>query len=157
MRYWTPAAGAARTRSPWPRPGCRSWAWTFAETAIARAREKAADRGIGAEFAIVDAFELQRIGRTFDAVLDCGLLHTFDAEEEPSYVASLGRVTRPGSRLHLLCFSDEGEDLGPHPVGRAELETTFNEATGWSITSLEPARIETNFHDNGASRLAGGN
>jgi len=48
-----------------------------AETALAIAREKARDRGIEVEFAAVDAFQLERLGRRFQTVLDCGLFHTF--------------------------------------------------------------------------------
>ena len=49
-----------------------------AETALAIARDKADDRGIEVEFAAVDAFQLERLGSTFETVLDCGLFHTFD-------------------------------------------------------------------------------
>ena len=51
-----------------------------AETALATARAKAADRGIEAEFATADALRLERLGRRFATVLDCGLFHTFDGE-----------------------------------------------------------------------------
>ena len=54
-----------------------------AETALAIARTKAADRAIKVEFAAADAFKLERLGRKFDTVLDSGLFHTFDAEERP--------------------------------------------------------------------------
>jgi ubiquinone/menaquinone biosynthesis C-methylase UbiE len=64
-----------------------------AETALAIARAKAADRGIEAEFAAADAFQLERLGRSFQTVLDCGLFHTFDVDERPRYVASLASVT----------------------------------------------------------------
>src|SRR5690348_13536201 len=43
-----------------------------AETALAIAREKANDRGIEAEFALADALKLERLGRRFGTVLDCG-------------------------------------------------------------------------------------
>jgi SAM-dependent methyltransferase len=69
-----------------------------AETAVALAREKAAARGIDAEFAAADALHLERLGRTFRTVLDCGLFHTFDATERPQYVASLASVTSPAER-----------------------------------------------------------
>jgi SAM-dependent methyltransferase len=44
-----------------------------AETALAMARAKAGDRGIEAEFAAADAFRLERLERTFETVLDCGV------------------------------------------------------------------------------------
>lgn len=52
-----------------------------AETAVTIAREEAEGRGIEAEFAVADAFHLGRLGRRFDTVLDCGLVHAFDDDE----------------------------------------------------------------------------
>ncbi len=122
-----------------------------AETALAMAREKAADRGIEVEFAVADAFQLERLGRRFETVLDCGLFHTFDPDERPRYVSSLAAVTEPDGTLYVLCFSDEGTDPGPHPVSRAELGAAFGPGTGWKVVAIEPDRVQTRFHgDNGA-------
>lgn len=123
----------------------------LAETALAMAREKARERGLAAEFATADAFHLEHLGRTFNTVLDCGLFHTFDADERPAYVTSLAAVTENGGTLYVLCFSDEGPDIGPHPVSQQELRAAFNSSTGWNIVSLIPDRVHTRFHgDNGA-------
>jgi SAM-dependent methyltransferase len=122
-----------------------------AETALARAREKAAARGIDVEFTAADAFHLDDLGRTFETVLDCGLFHTFDPDERPAYVASLAAVTGPDATLYVLCFSDEGADAGPHPVSRAELQRTFSPGNGWVVEVIEPARVGTRYHgDDGA-------
>jgi SAM-dependent methyltransferase len=121
-----------------------------AETALAIARAKAADRGIEAEFATADALRLERLGRRFATVLDCGLFHTFDGDERPGYVASLASVTEHDGTLHVLCFSDEGPDPGPHPISRRELRAAFNPGTGWDIAALQPDRVQTRFHDDGA-------
>ena len=121
-----------------------------AETALAIARKKAADRGIEVEFAAADAFHLDRLGRKFETVLDCGLFHTFDADERPAYVASLASVTEPNGILYVLCFSDEGPDTGPHPISQEELRAAFNPSSGWNIVAIEPDRIQTRFHNNGA-------
>jgi SAM-dependent methyltransferase len=120
-----------------------------AETALAIAREKARDRGLDAEFAMADAFHLERLERTFDTVLDCGLFHTCDAEERPQYVASLASVTRPDGTLYVLCFRD-GPDSGPHPVSEEEVRAAFNPASGWNVLALDPDVIHTRFHENGA-------
>ncbi len=119
-----------------------------AETALAIARAKADERGIGVEFAAADALRLDRLGRTFETVLDCGLFHTFDRDERPEYVASLASVTERGGTLYVLCFSDEGPDTGPHPVGREELSAAFER--GWKVAAIERDRVETRFHDGGA-------
>lgn len=116
-----------------------------AETALAVAREHAAERGLDAEFVALDAFELEKLERQFDTVLDSGLLHTFDSAEKAAYARSLAAVTKPGGKLYVLCFSDAGPDTGPHPVREDELRAAF--ATGWTIASLEPARVRTRFHD----------
>ncbi|HZE38731.1 MAG TPA: class I SAM-dependent methyltransferase [Stackebrandtia sp.] len=121
-----------------------------ADTALSQARAKAAERGLSAEFATADALALDRLGRTFDTVLDCGLFHTLDAAERPRYLASLAAVTAPGSALHILCFSDTGDDLGPHPVSRADLEAAFTPSTAWTLASIAPDRVDTRFHPHGA-------
>ena len=119
-----------------------------AENAVARARDKAAERGISVEFATADALALERLGRTFETVLDCGLFHTFDADERVAYVAGLASVTEPGGTLHVLCFGDEGlGEPGPHPVSQGELRSAFGAGSGWRVTDISPDRVHTRFHD----------
>jgi SAM-dependent methyltransferase len=121
-----------------------------AETALAMARQKACDRGLAAEFAAADAFHLERLGRRFRTILDCGMFHTCNAEERPGYVASLAAAAEPGATLYLLCFSDAGPGTGPHPVSEQELRAAFTAASGWNITALCAERIETRIHEHGA-------
>jgi SAM-dependent methyltransferase len=118
-----------------------------AETALAMARAKAHDRAIAVEFAVADAFQLERLGRKFATVLDCGLFHTFDGDERPGYVASLASVTEHDGTLYVLCFSDEGPETGPHPVSQKELRAAFNSSTGWNVAAIAPERVQTRFHD----------
>jgi SAM-dependent methyltransferase len=121
-----------------------------AETALAIARAKAGDRGIEVEFAAADALHLERLGRRFDTVLDCGLFHTFDRGERPGYVVSLASVTEHDGTLYVLCFSDEGPDTGPHPVSREELRAAFSSGHEWNVAAIEPDRVQTRYHDHGA-------
>jgi ubiquinone/menaquinone biosynthesis C-methylase UbiE len=118
-----------------------------AETALAIARERARDHGVDVEFATADALRLDRLDRTFDTVLDCGLFHTFDRDERPAYVASLASVTRRGGTLYVLCFSDDEPETGPHPVTRAELTESFSAESGWRVVAIEADRIQTRYHD----------
>ena len=67
------------------------------------------------------------------------------------YVASLASVIARGGTLYVLCFSDEGSDLGPHPVSKLEIISAFQEGDGWSVMAIDPDRLQTRFHDNGAS------
>jgi cyclopropane fatty-acyl-phospholipid synthase-like methyltransferase len=116
-----------------------------AETAISTACETAAARGIDAEFILADARHLKG---AFDTVLDCGLFHTFDADERSEYVVSLASVTRRGGNLYLLCFSDSEPDTGPHPVSESEIREAFS--AGWSVTSVRPERLQSRLHPHGA-------
>ncbi len=121
-----------------------------AETALAIARKKAVDRGIEVELATADALHLERLGRRFATVLDCGLFHTFDGDERPGYVASLAAVTEHDGTLYVLCFSDVGPDIGPHPVSQEELRAAFHASAGWKVAAIEADRVQTTFHDDGA-------
>jgi hypothetical protein len=91
------------------------------------------------------------LGRRFETVLDCGLFHTFDADERPVYVASLASATEHGGTLYVLCFSDKGPDVGPHPVSQQELRAAFNPGSGWNVAAIKPDRLQTRFHENGAA------
>ncbi|MBS1679443.1 MAG: class I SAM-dependent methyltransferase [Actinobacteria bacterium] len=117
-----------------------------AATALEMAWAKGRARGGSAEFALADARHLERLDRTFDTVLDCGLFHTFDEEERRVYVASLAAVTEPGATLFVLCFRDGApESEGPHPVTEAELRAAFVPDAGWRLADLQDARIEVTF------------
>jgi ubiquinone/menaquinone biosynthesis C-methylase UbiE len=116
-----------------------------AETALSIAREKAAARGIDAEFVVADGLHLERLGRVFETVLDCGLFHIFDSDERRDYVASLASVTSRGGDLYVLCFSDVGPDSGPHPISQEELREAFKRSSGWSVAFISPDLIQTRF------------
>lgn len=121
-----------------------------AEAAVAIARDRAAARRLDVEFIVADALRLDRLDRVFDTVLDCALFHAFDADERRNYVASLSSVTRPGSSLYLLCFSDVGPGAaGPHPVSRQELSEPFAAGSGWSIVSVSSERLQARFAPEG--------
>jgi ubiquinone/menaquinone biosynthesis C-methylase UbiE len=131
--------------------GLRVLGVDVAETALSAAREKAATRGMDADFVVVDALHLDRLGRAFETVLDCGLFHTFDSDERRDYVRSLASVTGRGGDLYVLCFSDvEPDRSGPHPVSQEELRTAFKRSSGWSVASVGPDRIQTRFDEQGA-------
>lgn len=117
-----------------------------ARTAVAMAREKADGRGIDVEFAVADALQLECLGRRFQTVLDCGLFHTFGADERANYVESLASVTECDGTVYVLCLSDVGPDIGPHPVSHDELSAAFQPSGGWSVAAIEPDRILTRFH-----------
>jgi SAM-dependent methyltransferase len=106
-------------------------------TAIARARRKALDRGIRADFEVADALDLPALARTFDVAVDFGLFHVFSDADRLLYERSLGAILRPGARYFFLCFSDEQPgDEGPRRVSRPEIRATF--AKGWRVDAIVP-------------------
>jgi SAM-dependent methyltransferase len=117
-----------------------------APTAIQLAQAKAATRGVPASFVVGDALDPGsldgRLGGRFDAVLDCGLFHTFADDERGLYARSLATLLRPGGRTFMLCFSDEEPGTaGPRRISQAEINATF--ADGWRVESIAPRRFAT--------------
>ena len=112
-------------------------------TAIARARAKAAERGLDARFEVADALDLGQLGMTFDTVIDSGLFHVFDDEDRPRYVASLASVLRSGGTCYLMCFSDLQEGtFGPRRVRKDEIVSAFS--GGWIVAGIAPEEFEVN-------------
>lgn len=108
---------------------------------LAAARAKAAAAGVAVNFLEMDALAVGEIPERFDAVVDCGLFHTFDDAGRSAYVAALARLLEPGARVFLLCFSDtEAGTHGPRRVSAAELRAAFT--PGWEVESVEPTRFE---------------
>ena len=130
--------------------GVEVFGFDVAETAVQAARGKAAESGVAADFAVGDAFQLDGLGRSFATVLDCGLFHALNTEERARYASSLAGVTSAGGRVYVLCFADEGDDLGPHPVTQKDIRTAFAVERGWRVESIEPERLDTRFHERGA-------
>ncbi len=117
-----------------------------AETALEMARAKAVQRGVAVDCIAADALALERLGRTFETVVDSGLFHTFDAAERRRYARSLAAVTKFGATLYVLAFSDEGDERGPHPVSRGDIASAFDRESGWNVIAIEPERVMTRFH-----------
>jgi cyclopropane fatty-acyl-phospholipid synthase-like methyltransferase len=114
-----------------------------APTAIARARAKAAERGLDARFQVANALDLEHLGRTFDTIIDSGVFHVFGDEDRATYVASLATALRPGGACYLMCFSDrEPGDWGPRRVRADELRAAFSD--GWAVESITPDTFDVN-------------
>jgi len=114
----------------------------FLEAPIARAKQKAAERGLTATFRVKDALKLQDWAERFDNIIDSGLFHVFTDADRVTYVRGLAALLKPGGRLFLLCFSDATPGtFGPRRVTQNELRATF--ADGWQIESLEPSHFDT--------------
>jgi cyclopropane fatty-acyl-phospholipid synthase-like methyltransferase len=110
------------------------------QIAIERARAKARQRGLIAEFLVGDVLDLssiERLDAPFDTVIDVGCFHTFANADRPLYARSLASVVEPGGVLHLMCFSEltPGTD-GPRRVTEAELRATFS--ADWRVQRVTP-------------------
>ena len=114
-----------------------------APTAIARARAKAAARGLAARFEVADALDLGRLGITADIVIDSGVFHVFGDDDRARYVASLAAVLRPGGVCYLMCFSDRQPGTwGPRRVRADELRAAFSD--GWAVESITADTFDVN-------------
>lgn len=117
----------------------------FAPTAIAKAQEKAHERGSSATFQQADALNLALQGRTFGTVLDCGLMHCFPDPEVHQYIQGLSAVLSPNGRFILLCFSEV--TLGaPGPLRRfsqVDLQGYFQ--NGWQIEEISETAFDVRF------------
>ena len=113
----------------------------FLERPVEEARRKTQERGLQANFLVMDALHLDEIPEVFDSAIDCGLLHVFSDEDRARYVEGLASVVKPGGRLYLLCFSDkELPGDGPRRVSQQELHDVF--AAGWEVESIKETRFE---------------
>ncbi|HET7181230.1 MAG TPA: class I SAM-dependent methyltransferase [Candidatus Limnocylindrales bacterium] len=106
--------------------------------AIERARAKARQRGLIAEFLVGDVLDLPSVDRLdppYDTAIDVGCFHSFANADRPIYASSVASVLEPGGVLHLLCFSEltPGTD-GPRRVTEGELRSTFSRE--WRVTSV---------------------
>jgi SAM-dependent methyltransferase len=92
-----------------------------AETALAIARKKGAERRIEVEFAAADALHLERLARRFETVLDCGLFHTFESDEQPERGESgVCNETRWNPVCVVLQRRRSRSRAASRPSGRAE-------------------------------------
>jgi SAM-dependent methyltransferase len=113
----------------------------YIEFPIMEAKRKAEELGVNAEFLQMDALKLMTLDRQFDSVIDCGLFHALSDEDRLPYVSGLAHVTKPGSRIFLMCFSDQ-EPAGPGPrrIRQDEIRAAF--ADGWVVESITPSQFE---------------
>lgn len=112
-------------------------------TALDIARRRASERGVEVTFQVADATTLDGVPEEFDTVLDSALFHCLPRETRDSYVAALHRVTRPGARLHLLCFADVEGGFAAGAVSRDELRTHFG--GHWTIAGIDLVRYSGAF------------
>lgn len=129
--------------------GHEVWGIDVSAVAIERAMVKSHARRQPVVFLVADALEPEAVGRTFDTLIDCGCFHTLSDDERIRYRASMWALGAPGSRLHVMCFSErEPPGWGPRRVTEVELRSTFED--GWSVDGITAVRFETRRGPDGA-------
>jgi SAM-dependent methyltransferase len=116
----------------------------FAPMAVARAAQKAAERGLAERTAFIvrDVLRLGDLGRTFDTIVDIGLFHSLQPADRTAYAASLRAAIIPGGRCFVLCWSDRNPfGYGPERVSRTDLLSAFEH--GWRVGAIDDERLET--------------
>ncbi len=110
-------------------------------TAIERARQKAAVQKLPAQFHAWDALELGRLRKSFETVIDVGLFHVFSNPDRRRYAESLAEVTASGSDLFILCWStEEPPGPGPRRVDEYEIRDAFRSL--FATMEVKPALFE---------------
>ncbi|HTJ30518.1 MAG TPA: methyltransferase domain-containing protein [Acidobacteriaceae bacterium] len=139
--------GPGRTAIYLAARGYRVTGMDISENAIARARQRAAEKGSAAQFAQANLFEIQGYGNSFDTIIDIGCFHSlYDDHDRAAYAASMHRLSRAGAKLYLRAFSarnPEAPEPGMHsPNLREDQIRTAFESNGWIITELEERQID---------------
>jgi SAM-dependent methyltransferase len=119
----------------------------FVETAIARARAKAAalapEVAARVTFGVADALLPARLGR-FGAIVDSGFYHLFDQEQSEPFAQELATALITGGRYYLLAFATGLlEPNTPRQVKASELRGRFSPALGWRILDIREAQFLT--------------
>ena len=125
------------------------WGVDLSAVAIERAMVKAHARRLPVVFLAGDALDAEEIGRTFTSLIDSGCFHTLNDADRARYAASVRALSAPGSRLHVVCFSEaEPPGWGPRRVTQAELRAVF--ADDWAVDEITAVRYETTMASGGA-------
>lgn len=113
----------------------------FSAPAIERARDRTDSST--ASFLVGDALELPNLDLgLFDTVLDCGMFHTLDAEDRPTYTQAISSVLAPIGRAVCLEFGAEApSDWGPTRISATDFREAF--ADGWRLDVIDPVPFET--------------
>lgn len=100
----------------------------FVEQAIHKAREKAKNAGILAEFHTGDVTQLEALeglSGSFDLALDIGCFHSLTPEGQSRYAAGLVRRLRPGATYLLYAWAPSGKHNVWGGISPQQVATAF--------------------------------
>ncbi|WP_254767790.1 class I SAM-dependent methyltransferase [Salinilacihabitans rarus] len=109
--------------------------------AIERARA-ATDDDLPVAYRVGDALALDPALGPFDAALDCGTFHAFEADARARYADRLRAVLEPGGRAAVLAFgADAPAAYPPERIGPDDVAAAFDD--GWRVLTTTDAPFET--------------
>lgn len=116
------------------RHGWRVTGVDVAAKALDKARTKAAAENVRVDFTRADATRLSSVGvgKDFDLILDSGCLHGMSDAARDRYVAELGALAAPHTRLLIFAFTPGGQ-TGVRGVEHDEIERRFTPQ--WDLLS----------------------
>ncbi|KUI32862.1 methyltransferase type 12 [Mycobacterium sp. IS-1742] len=106
----------------------------YVDKAVAKARAKAAAKGVTAGFVRADATRLstEGVGSGFTLIVDNGCLHGMSGDDRDAYVREVTAVAAPGAHLVIVAFVPGGS-FGVPGIEPAEIERRF--AADWTLLS----------------------
>ncbi len=121
--------------------GHQVWGLDGSATGIERARQKAVERKLPAQFHVWDALQLGRLRKRFETVIDVGLFHVFSDADRRRYAESLAEVTSSGADLFILAWStEEPPGPGPRRVSEDDIREAFRSL--FATMEVRPAGFE---------------
>ena len=126
--------------------GSEVWGIDMVRTAVKHAQNRANEYGLDANFVFASALELEKLGQTFDTVIDSGMFQVFGERDRQRFAAGLKEVLNIGGRFHVLCFAEQdAKSAEPCNIRMREIQACFTE--GWRILKMEPSLYEDPEHD----------
>lgn len=113
----------------------------FSARAITEARSRAAEIGAEIDWIVGDVCQLDELVESFDFVFDRGCYHCVRKSALDELLATLQRLTRPGSVVLILAGNaNENSDDGPPRVTEDELRSELGQL--FTIEHLEAFRFQ---------------
>jgi SAM-dependent methyltransferase len=111
--------------------------------ALEKARAKAAAQHVRVDFRRADATRLSSagIGKGCTLILDSGCLHGMSDDARERYVAELGAIAAPQTRLLIFAYTPGGQ-TGVRGIDHAEIERRFTPR--WELVSAADDADMTN-------------
>ncbi|MBM3881052.1 MAG: class I SAM-dependent methyltransferase [Verrucomicrobia bacterium] len=113
----------------------------LAPTALGLAEEKARQAGVRVRWLLADVLAVPELA-PFDLIFDRGCYHGVRGANAAGYVATLRRLSQPGTRILILAGNaNEERQYGPPRVTEAQLRADFGD--GFTFEWLRETRFDT--------------